>query len=219
MFSFLAPRISLGLLQWTPPELSHTLAGIHLYCYSEYLLIIAYRLPAENRSSPTDLALKIDHHPPTCSETFQLLTCFLFPPSTPIYTYTAPWYLGNTTPYPLLCRYSPLDSTIVLLLLLFPIFSSFIHCLFHWCSVHIIICHCLFSYIFDLVSESSTPQLLTSDSSCLISCCSRSQSRCSVLERYINVRHNRLWAPASRRFTNITFHYNVQFNSNFPQTQ
>ena len=29
-----------------------------------------------------------------------------------IYTYTAPWYLGNTTPYPLLCGYSPLDSTI-----------------------------------------------------------------------------------------------------------
>jgi len=52
----------------------------------------------------------------------------------------------------------------LLLLLLFPIFSSFIHCPFHWCSVHIIICHCLFSYIFDLVSESSTPQLLTSDS-------------------------------------------------------
>ena len=81
---------------------------------------------------------------------------------------------------------------VLLLLLLFPIFSSFIHCPFHWCSVHIIIiCHCLFSYIFDLVSESSTPQLLTSDSSCLIPCCSHSQSRCSVLERYINIRHNR----------------------------
>jgi len=81
----------------------------------------------------------------------------------------------------------------LLLLLLFPIFSSFIYCLFHWCSVHIIICHCLCSYIFDLVSESSTPQLLTSDSSCLISCCSRSQSRCSVLEHYINVCHNTTW--------------------------
>ena len=86
----------------------------------------------------------------------------------------------------------PQNCSVLLLLLLFPIFSSFIHCPFHWCSVHIIICHCLFSYIFDLVSESSTPQLLTSDSSCLISCCSRLQSHCSVLECYINVRHNKM---------------------------
>lgn len=62
-------------------------------------------------------------------------------------------------------------------------------------------------------------QLLTSDSSCLISCHSRSQPRSSVLHLYINVPRNRLWAPASRHVTNIISYYNVQFNSNFPQTQ
>ena len=62
-------------------------------------------------------------------------------------------------------------------------------------------------------------QLLTSDSSCLISCLSRSQPRSSILHSSIYVPRIRLWAPASRRVTNINFIHNVQHNSHLCQTQ
>ena len=57
-------------------------------------------------------------------------------------------------------------------------------------------------------------QLLALDSSCLIYCYSCTQPCSSILQCYINVPRNRLWALASRHVTNIIFNYNVQFNSN-----
>ena len=99
-------------------------------------------------------------------------------------------------------------------IVLFPISLPFDHYFFYWCAVRIIVCYCLLIPVHNPESEYSTPQLLTLDSSCLISCYSCTQPCSSVLQRYINVPRNRLWAPASRRVTNIIFNYNVQFNSN-----
>ena len=82
-----------------------------------------------------------------------------------------------------------------------------------------IIWYCLLHYINNPESKYSAFQLLTSDSSCLIPCHSRSQPRSSVLHRRSDLPRNRLWAPASRRFTNIIFNYNVQLITNFPKTQ
>ena len=120
-----------------------------------------------------------------------------------------------------------LQEPSVLLLLPFPISFCFIHNLFHWCAVHVIICYCLLYYINNPESKYSTfqlltsdsrysyylvysiHQLLTSDSSCLITCHSLSQLRSSVHLRRIDLPRNRLWAPASRRFAIIIFSYNV----------
>ena len=75
-------------------------------------------------------------------------------------------------------------------IVLFPISLPFDHYFFYWCAVCIIVCYCLLIHVHNPESEYSTPQLLTSDSSCLISCYSCTQPCSSVLQRYINVPHN-----------------------------
>ena len=107
------------------------------------------------------------------------------------------------------------------LLLLFYISLYFIYIFFHWCAIHITVCYCLHYRIFNPESEYSTlqlltsdsrysysficsiHQLLTSDSSCLISCHCSSQSCSSLLHTLFDVPRNRLWAPASRRVKNL----------------
>ena len=60
--------------------------------------------------------------------------------------------------------------------------------------------------------------MLTSDSSCQISCHSCPQRRSSILLRCSDPPCNRLWAPASRCFANIIFNNHVQLYSIFPKT-
>ena len=90
-------------------------------------------------------------------------------------------------------------------------FPSLFHFVYNFCyfrSGHFIICYCLLIHVYNLESEYSTPQLLTSDSrysysfmsqytqlltsdsSCLIPCSIRSQSHSSVSQRLSHVPRN-----------------------------
>ena len=89
------------------------------------------------------------------------------------------------------------DCSSSLLLLLFHISLSFVYIFFHWCATRIIICCWLHLRIFNQESKYGTLQLLTSDSSCLISCLSRSQPRSSILHSSIYVPRITWWGPVT----------------------
>ena len=87
-------------------------------------------------------------------------------------------------------QWHPMYTKGVSVIVLFPISLRFDHYFFYWCAVCIIVCYCLLIRIHNPESKYSTPQLLTSDSSCLISCYSCTQPCSSVLQRYINIPRN-----------------------------
>jgi hypothetical protein len=76
-------------------------------------------------------------------------------------------------------------------------------------SPNIAFLSCLLRNLGIVIHTCSIYQLLTSDSSCLISCRSRTQHCCIVQLPYTDVPRNRLWVPASRRVTNINSNHNV----------
>ena len=108
----------------------------------------------------------------------------------------------------------------------------FVYIFFHCCAVCTNICHCLLAHVFNPESEYSTSQLLTSDSrysllhicsihklltsdsSSLLSCLSLTQPCSNVLHTFTHAPRIRLWAPASRRVTNIILIHNVWHHSN-----
>ena len=65
----------------------------------------------------------------------------------------------------------------------------FIYIFFHCCALCTNICHCLLAHVFNPESEYSTSQLLTSDSSCLLSCLSLTQPCSNVLHTFTHAPH------------------------------
>ena len=115
----------------------------------------------------------------------------------------------------------------------FPSLFRFVYNFCYFCSGHFIICYCLLIHVYNLESEYSTPQLLTSDSrysysvmsqytqlltsdsSCLIPRSIRSQSRSSVPQRLSHVPRNippsRIIRPLQSFFPLIISIYSISF--------